>query len=251
MSKALLFSDLDNTLIYSHRHEDEYIGKKIWVEELDGHRQSFMTEITYSWLLSQDKYELIPVTTRNRKQFGRLESSLSKLYTRDVLICNGAILLHDGQEDTEWRKESEEIVRPSLGEYHEMLSYAKKMCGDDNVISEGNFLFYIKTKEPASVFEELKSVSKGYLAFSYVSSKVYGYPQENSKGRAIQRYMKRYGKKPSVAMGDSDMDISMLSAVDIAICPSKLIQKTEKKCLDIGEAPVSSDVACGYLERLK
>ena len=49
---SVLFSDLDNTMIFSHHRE---IGnKKIVVEHLDGREQSFMTEFTYDFFTKTD-----------------------------------------------------------------------------------------------------------------------------------------------------------------------------------------------------
>ena len=49
---SILFSDLDNTLIYSHNRE---LSKpKVVIEHLDGREQSFMTQYTYDFLASAD-----------------------------------------------------------------------------------------------------------------------------------------------------------------------------------------------------
>ena len=64
--KTHFFCDLDHTLIYSHRvpiHNDKRV-----VEELHGESQSFMTEKTYEFFLSQEIVQLVPVTTRSREQ---------------------------------------------------------------------------------------------------------------------------------------------------------------------------------------
>ena len=45
---AYLFTDIDNTIIFSHRHETN--EKKVWVEKLNGKDQSFMTYKTYRFL---------------------------------------------------------------------------------------------------------------------------------------------------------------------------------------------------------
>ena len=64
---SVFFTDLDNTMIYSHHRE---IGKpKIVVEHLDGREQSFMTEFAYDFLLSADWLDIVPVTTRTKQQY--------------------------------------------------------------------------------------------------------------------------------------------------------------------------------------
>ena len=96
----LLMTDLDSTLIYSHRHEPP--GKIVWVEQLHGHPQSYMTEKTWSYFQNQRQLRVIPVTTRTRAQYARLEESLGTLGWHTALICNGAIQLRDGKEVPEW-----------------------------------------------------------------------------------------------------------------------------------------------------
>ena len=54
---SVLFSDLDNTMIFSHHRE---IGnKKIVVEHLDGREQSFMTEFTYDFFTKADWLNIV------------------------------------------------------------------------------------------------------------------------------------------------------------------------------------------------
>ena len=113
--KLLFFTDLDNTLIYSHRHAD---GRPaVWVERLEGRLQSFMTDQTYHFFCTADWLQTVPLTTRTPAQYSRLAVLAADLHWRDALLCNGAILLRDGAENLAWRKESEEISqedRPAL-----------------------------------------------------------------------------------------------------------------------------------------
>ena len=65
-------SDLDNTLIYSYRHD---IGnEKVLVETKEGKELSYMTKVSYELLkqVSQKK-ELIPLTTRSLEQYSRID----------------------------------------------------------------------------------------------------------------------------------------------------------------------------------
>ena len=69
---AVFFTDLDNTLIYSYRHE---IGReKICVELYQGREVSFITKRTWE-LLQQVKKQvlIIPVTTRTQEQYHRID----------------------------------------------------------------------------------------------------------------------------------------------------------------------------------
>ena len=56
------FSDLDNTLVYSHRVS--LPGERIAVEYLNDHIQSYMTKKTYDFFSKSIGVFLIPTTTR-------------------------------------------------------------------------------------------------------------------------------------------------------------------------------------------
>ena len=63
----LLCTDLDNTLIYSYKHE---LGnEKRNVELYQGREISFITEKTYELLKKvNQQYQIVPVTTRTVEQ---------------------------------------------------------------------------------------------------------------------------------------------------------------------------------------
>ena len=82
---SVFFTDLDNTMIYSHHRE---IGKpKIVIEHLDGKEQSFMTEFTYDFLSSAEWLDIVPVTTRTKQQYEK------QMSIKDVMskICIAVI----------------------------------------------------------------------------------------------------------------------------------------------------------------
>ena len=87
------FSDLDNTLIYSHR--TTFTQKKVLVEYLRGKEQSFMTQETYNFMCS-NRIKFIPVTTRSVEQYNRLFVFGKEIEADHALVCNGAILLNKG-----------------------------------------------------------------------------------------------------------------------------------------------------------
>ena len=63
------FSDLDNTLIYSHR--TTFTSEKIIAEWLNGKEQSYITKETYSFMKNME-CNFVPVTTRSIEQYKRI-----------------------------------------------------------------------------------------------------------------------------------------------------------------------------------
>ena len=81
---VVFFADLDNTLIYSYKHD---IGAdKVGVELYNDRVISFMTPKSYVLLKQADKRTLfVPTTTRTPEQFARIDLGIASKY---VLVCN-------------------------------------------------------------------------------------------------------------------------------------------------------------------
>ena len=220
---TIFFSDLDNTLIYSHRHPIP--ESKICVEELHGKQQSFMTRNTFDYFRHLQWLELVPLTTRTADQYARLAGMAEALHWRSALICNGAVLLTEGKEDPEWRKESLLSARKDQAAYEELYSKAYDRYGKDSIVSADPFLFYIKGTDVDAEYRYLSRIADlSHLNILKDSRKIYCIPSSFSKGRAIRRYMERRGGSCCIAAGDSEFDLSMREQADVFLCPEKLIQ---------------------------
>ena len=94
MGTILFASDLDNTLLFSHRHRQP---EDRCVERLNGAEQGFFTRETPD-LLPQvvQRVHLLPITTRSIEQYQRIQWP-DGTAPRIALTANGAVLLRDGQ----------------------------------------------------------------------------------------------------------------------------------------------------------
>ena len=99
MGTILFASDLDNTLLFSHRHRQP---EDRCVERLNGAEQGFFTRETPD-LLPQvvQRVHLLPITTRSIEQYQRIQWP-DGTAPRIALTANGAVLLRDGQMDRAW-----------------------------------------------------------------------------------------------------------------------------------------------------
>ena len=87
----ILFTDLDNTLIYSRK---TFIEDKINVEIYNGEEISFMSKYSNELLCKLSAHLLIvPITTRTYPQYKRINFGILPEY---VLCANGGILLKNG-----------------------------------------------------------------------------------------------------------------------------------------------------------
>ena len=114
-----LFSDLDNTIIYSYKHD---IGAmKRSVEVYHGREISFITENTYRLLKDiKDKMLIIPTSTRTIEQYNRIQLGVGDF--KYALVCNGGVLLVDGVRDENWYSDSLRSVSESKDELEFAMS---------------------------------------------------------------------------------------------------------------------------------
>lgn len=247
--KILFFTDLDNTVIYSHRHMIS--DPLVWVESLNGNKQSFISERTYKFFNEQNWLNVVPVTTRTYQQYARLRKMEKVFGWKDVLICNGAILLQDGVENIEWKKESISIADTDRPAYVEALKLAEKIAGRDSVVSVDHFMFYIRTDNVEGIFKALsRNVDLYHLSILRDSRKVYCLSASMNKGNAAERYMVNFGYDQFIAAGDSDFDIPLLKKADISFCPDSIgtfkAKGIKKEC-----SGLFSDKICDELEQFK
>lgn len=119
-------TDLDNTLIYSYRHD---IGQdRICAEVYQGREISFITRETLRLLQQimtrKEQVLVVPTTTRTIEQYQRIDLGVGKL--RYALVCNGGVLLVDGKEDENWYLESLERIKGSRQMLDRALAFLEK-----------------------------------------------------------------------------------------------------------------------------
>lgn len=216
MSKFILFSDLDGTLIFSAKRKQ--VGD-IVVELKDGEPISCITARQAE--LFPRLQNVIPVTTRSVEQYKRIDLAKFGFAPEYALCDNGGTLLVNGAPDAEWAAWSLEIVREcadELSRFREYLERDPRRCFEVRLV-DGLFLF-TKSSEP---FETLKYLSEGSSCESYFTGqKVYVVPKRLNKGAAVKKLAKRLGLREFAAAGDSLMDISMLNTANIAIFPEDI-----------------------------
>ena len=239
--------DLDNTLIYSYRHE---IGeKKRCVEKYRGKDASFMTDRTWELLREVSrKILVVPVTARSVEQYERVDLGMGRFPY--ALTCNGGVLLTEGREETGWYEEWLERIRESRGE----LEKAEKIMESDpcrcfEVRKVRELFLFTKSGDIGASVNRLRERMDGSLAEVFGSGgKVYVMPKELTKGNALLRLRGRLKAETVMAAGDSALDIPMLRCADAAIAPAGLeVGRTEGRFMGVGSEELFSE---GMLERV-
>lgn len=241
-------SDLDNTLIYSYRHN---IGKdKTCVEVYQGRDISFMTAKSL-YLLKQirEKAVFVPTTTRTAEQYHRIDMGVGAV--SHALVCNGGVLLLDGKEDMDWYRDSLKLVSDCQGE----LETAERYLDMDpdrimRVRNIRNLFLFTKSGRPDRSVRKLREV----LDLSKVDlfcngTKVYVVPKKLNKGTALRRFREWMQPKTVLAAGDSIFDIPMLMEADIALMPEALAEGQRKleHIMVVGREKIFSEAVLEYV----
>lgn len=219
MTGGVLFAcDIDNTIIYSHRR-----AQPGWscVEWLDGREQAYMSPGTIEHLAGiRPRLALALVTSRSIGQYRRL---MLPVRPAMAVTANGADLHVGGDIDPAWRAETNALLEPWRAELErcfERLS-ASGRYGLCRAVDDA----YAFVRCPDGELPEAEAARiAGDTALDVVASgrKIYLLPPPLNKGAALRRLMARTGRTVSLAAGDSDMDVSMLRAADVAIAPEAL-----------------------------
>lgn len=266
---SILFTDLDNTLIFSHHRK---IGKpKIVVEYMDGREQSFMTRFSYDFFAAADYLRLIPVTTRTEKQFRRIVPP-EPLAFPYAILCNGGKLLVNGEKDEAWSKETESIAEKNYDSLEEATDRLIRLCKYDNIHRPVTYMRYVKSSDAETVYEEIKKcVDPERVTVQRDGKKIYLFTHGVSKGSAIHRFMQGRGRELmlaagdvramagtaerdrglTLAMGDGRMDISMLDAVDYAFSGRDIYEDVTNENNTLIYERVISDVVCERLGKMR
>lgn len=219
-------TDLDNTLIYSVRRE---IGlEKICVEIYQGMEVSFMTKRSYALLQQVKEHVLVvPTTTRTKEQYERI--SFRNELSPYALVCNGGMLLVNGESDPSWYEESLQLI----ADCDEVLAEAEKLLNEDpdvcfEVRNINKLFLFTKSEEPTRTITRItEAVDLAKVEVFSNGSKVYVVPKALSKGMAVERFRKRMASTVSIAAGDSRFDVPMLEEATIAIAPEALAKEEQ------------------------
>jgi hydroxymethylpyrimidine pyrophosphatase-like HAD family hydrolase len=208
--------DIDNTLIYSHKRMSD--SNSVCVETKDGKSLSYMTNFSYN-MFSKLNCNLILVTTRSIEQYKRITFPVVPEYT---LVCNGAILLKNGNIDNSWLKETKKLLYVEcelILEYYKQLQYSSDIY--DIRLADGFFIFskFISCEKAKEIFNSIIDKSKFDVILSY--NKIYIMPKLLNKGFAVKRAINYLNLKDLlICAGDSELDLPMLKIADKSFVPN-------------------------------
>ena len=216
----VFFTDLDNTLVYSHRHIPH--EEVILAEILDGRPQGYMTKKSYDFL-KRGTIQTVPVTLRTPAQYLRLAGIMEDIGCRQALLCGGGILFCRGKEDASWTEETRQAAEEHLYALREAERYLRAVCPTEKVHCVEGIMVYAAVEAPETTAAGVSHAVEGSRLSVYTDSrKVYCLPPGVNKGEGLRRFASRMGTFVSAAAGDSLPDVPMLEAADLALMPESL-----------------------------
>ncbi len=231
----IFFCDLDNTLIYSHRRLLD--PQRVGVERYQGEMISYMTPKSQA-LLAQvcERVLFVPTTARTPVQYARV--TLGETPPDFALVCNGGLLLREGQVDEAWYAQTRALIAHAEAE----LSRAVALLEEDPDRSfEVRFLhelfLFSKSAEPLKTEERLRAQLDPELVSVFSQGvKIYVIPKQMTKAGAATRLAALLGARDYFAAGDSTMDAGMLLAAARAFAPQSLA-RTLPPCENLVAVP--------------
>jgi predicted mannosyl-3-phosphoglycerate phosphatase (HAD superfamily) len=219
--------DLDRTLIYSAKalylDGPDHEGPRLVVSELhESLPLSYMTREAEDLLLELlDHAFLVPVTTRTRAQFRRVQLPS----TRYAITTNGGVLLHHGEPDGDWAAQVRAAVDRSSAPLPEVLAHlSEKPAPGVQRVRTAEDLFAYAIVERAELPEGYVArltqwcAERGWVV-SLQGRKLYCVPAPVTKEAAVEEVMDRVGASTLVAAGDSLLDRGLLEIADVALRP--------------------------------
>ena len=227
----LFASDLDQTLIYSHKTSiskeiDEQIRP---VERFEDRFISYMTHTALCQLNEISKRVLfVPVTTRTKLQYHRINFQDYDITHRYAVTSNGGTIFSDGVEDRDWSQlvldgADRCLAAQDLIHKFKEISHPSWVKEDSGKLADQLFYYCLieRDKIPLTELAAFKLwASDHHWELSVQGRKLYLVPRNVNKKAAIQYIQQKEGMNRVVAAGDSLLDLDMLKAADVALAPA-------------------------------
>lgn len=234
MTRTLIASDLDRTLIYSAAAapsgglvadpDGPGTAGLVAVERYQDRDISFMTRAAAAGLAELAGAQVVvPVTTRTPAQLARVR--LPGPPPRYAIAANGGVLLVDGVLDPAWAaRVAREVagVAPLAAALAELTACCRPEWAGQPRVAADLFCYVVVDRPavPAGAIERLTAwAGAGGWSVSLQGRKVYLVPQPLRKSAAALEVARRVGADVVLAAGDSLLDVDLLAAADRGVHP--------------------------------
>lgn len=220
-------SDLDQTILFGKRFITESNQLYKVVEMLDGIPISHMSVRAIQLLKEVHKQLLfVPVTTRTREQYCRIDIFQEEITPRYAITSNGGNVLIEGRVDEDWHRRVVSRMNNECGAFGDILERFAKISNDTWVIKENiaeHLFFYSIIDREKMPFDELAEFSNWIegqnWSMSIQGRKLYLVPQAVNKRDAVHYVSSLEDDMEIIAAGDSLLDMPLLEIAGQALVP--------------------------------
>lgn len=224
VKRRIYATDLDNTLIYSHKFIAQHqipLAEVSCVEQYNGRDINYIYNKVANRLddFRESDCLFIPVTTRRTEQYLRVHLGVTPEY---AIVSNGGVILHNNQPLAEWSDiVNKAIDREVLLEITGTFRHIFSDITHDVVICDSCFIFF-KLEHPQEFVSLIPTFQQLFPTWTFVnySQKCYAFPSICSKGEALRWLAKRLNCNIAIATGDSELDTTMLDIASLAVVPN-------------------------------
>src|SRR5665648_1024593 len=221
----LFASDLDQTLIYSHRTllSQDIEEQMRPVERFEERYISFMTQNALNMLRKiSERVLFVPVTTRTKLQYQRINFVSYGITHQYAVTSNGGTIFSEGVEDKDWSgivlegKDNCLAAWDLIAKFNN-IAHPSWVIKDSGKLADDLFYYCLIEREkiPATELAAFKIwASDNHWELSVQGRKLYLVPLNVNKKAAIQYIKEKEGITRVVAAGDSLLDLEMLKAAD-------------------------------------
>jgi hydroxymethylpyrimidine pyrophosphatase-like HAD family hydrolase len=221
-------SDLDRTLIFSHRMLEAYgsEGHVECIELLDGKPISYISAKTKAILkqINEDMF-FIPVTTRTIEQYKRIQLFRDEIVPEYAITSNGGAILKRGTVLKEWTLQVERLLRNStpLEEMMKKIVVLDDTSWIKNIKPGDDVFFYVIVHTECfseSRFIELRALGD-HLGWqvSLQGRKLYFIPKVLNKWMAVDYLRNALGLNDVYTAGDSILDLELITNGTYGMAP--------------------------------
>lgn len=233
MKKKMIFaSDLDQTLIYSHRSFLMNVKVAEAVSPIEWFEDRYISYITQAALskLRRLAGELlfVPVTTRTKLQYERIDFLNYDIRFDYAVTSNGGKVFYRGSEDQEWRRLIREtrqgcLEAADLIAKFDEIRHPFWVHPNSGKMADDLFYYCVIEREKIPLAElaafKLWAKDNGW-ELSIQGRKLYLVPRNVSKNAAVQYIKAKEGIHYVAAAGDSLLDLDMLKDADFPVAPA-------------------------------
>ncbi|PFG02901.1 HAD family hydrolase [Bacillus sp. es.036] len=220
-------SDLDRTLIYSHRMIDPSTATDVHlIETLDGKDISYISSYSRKALqkLNNEIY-FIPVTTRTIEQYQRITLFQTAIQPEYAITSNGGHILKDGNVVKGWSDQLKASLETCLSLPVFIRQLEERITGNwvERIRQADHLFIYLIIQRDQVSREELSSLfewarEQGWQP-SLQGKKLYFVPNPVNKWKAVEYLKNELGLSYVYTAGDSLLDYELVKYGDYGFVP--------------------------------